>query len=400
MIMKKLFVSIFILAFAASESRAQWQRFPFDNPAAFGFHDTSFFASQQGGGVYRYDSGSWVIADNGLASGSADKAVTCFGSIGTSFLAAANGTSGSTYIADFRSTNNGSSWSEILPRIQSNCFLTWGKYIYSGGAGGVDSSGDSGMNWTHFSTSPHPVNALARMDTILFAGTTAGIYRSTDRGNSWHILDSGIYVTTMTTVGTYIFAGTDGSGIFRSTDEGEHWLAANTGLTIGSVTCIVAYKNALFTGTYGHGVFLSTDSGATWDTVSVGLPSGEISTLCIFDTFLIAGVEDGFGTGSYSYIRPISEMVKKDTTSGVVQQIPTGDSIEVYPNPTLGTVTIYGSIALLDVSVVNVLGEEMLDIPRLNEQSFTFDLSKFPSGTYFLRIATLNGVVLRKVIRE
>jgi hypothetical protein len=85
----------------------------------------------------------------------------------------------------------------------------------------------------------------------------------------------------------------------------------------------------------------------------------------------------------------------------VVQTISSSDSIEVYPNPAAGIVTILsGGTSILGVSILNVLGEAVLDIPNLRESDITLDISKLPSGTYFLRIQTSNGSVLRKVVRE
>jgi hypothetical protein len=52
--------------------------------------------------------------------------------------------------------------------------------------------------------------------------------------------------------------------------------------------------------------------------------------------------------------------------------------------------------------VLSVLGVEVLtlDKPGGLSSEITLDLSQLPSGTYFLRIETSAGSVLRKVVRE
>jgi len=77
------------------------------------------------------------------------------------------------------------------------------------------------------------------------------------------------------------------------------------------------------------------------------------------------------------------------------------DTIAIYPNPASGAVTIFaGGTSIYGVRVRNVLGEQVLDMPSLHESNITLDLSKLPSGTYFLQIETEIGVALRKVIRK
>jgi Secretion system C-terminal sorting domain len=415
--MKHIFLSIFILALATSQCSAQWMNAYFPNPQAFGAYDTSFFGSRSDyskdpGGVFRLEP-TLFEADSGMNG--AGILVTAFGSIGSYVLAAVNlnGTGGA-----YRSSNDGESWFATNAQ-QSYCFVNNGGNIYSGGSGGVYRSTDSGMNWTDLSTSPPNVTSLAFVGTTFFAGTTGGIFRSTDSGNSWKSTSMKTATSALAVVGTIIIAATDGSGIFRSTDEGVNWSQDDSGLFNFAVNSIVTDGKNLFVGTglksgapngdfdEGSGVFLSTDSGATWDTVNNGLIPGPIyaddylsvNALGIFDTLLFVGVWDGAGVNNRTYVRSIKEILKKDTTEGVVQTVHSADSIEIYPNPTTGNVTILsGGTSICGVSVLNVLGEDVLDVPNSRESEVSLDLSKLPAGTYFLRIETMNGSDLRKVV--
>jgi hypothetical protein len=96
-------------------------------------------------------------------------------------------------------------------------------------------------------------------------------------------------------------------------------------------------------------------------------------------------------------MRSIPEMTK-DTTASVVQIQP-DDSLSIYPNPASEVVTIIsGGTSIQGVSVLNVLGENVLNMPNLRESDITLDVSELPSGTYFVHIETANGSVLRKVV--
>lgn len=72
----------------------------------------------------------------------------------------------------------------------------------------------------------------------------------------------------------------------------------------------------------------------------------------------------------------------------------TYESIQVYPNPTNGSLNIDGQGAMR-ISISNLLGQSMQG--TIAEGNITFDLSRFESGMYFVRIETKNGITVQKV---
>ncbi len=393
--MKPLFISIIL--FLALPCGAQWQ-FVAGNlgtsgtESAFGVHDTSLFASGDGS-IGRYLSPQhWAKADSGInfSLGSSGE-VTSFASLGRYFFGGIG--NGPVYI----STNNGTSWfhGTTASPIASNGTYLFSNYV---GPNQIILSTDSGSTWdTVFDI---PVNSFAAKGAFIFASNGDGVWRSTDSG--WHWARDTMPITTANSfvfVGMLTF-GTNGSIIIKSTDFGSHW----TEITIQNrrISQLASTGSYLFAGT-DSGVFVSLDSGSHWREVSEGLVSKGnlpyVTAMIVFDTQLFVSIDasDGYG---YDAARPISQMVDTGPASVVQTSIP-GDTIEIYPNPTLSQISIRSvNTSILGVQVLNVLGVVVLDVPNEHASNLTLDLSKLLSGTYFLQIQTADGLVLRKVVRE
>ncbi|MDL1892176.1 T9SS type A sorting domain-containing protein [Sphingobacteriales bacterium CHB3] len=161
---------------------------------------------------------------------------------------------------NFRSTNNGASWTA------SNEGLSFGGSYF----GGV---------------------AFAAKGANMFAGTAAGIYVTTNNGTSW-TSTTATGALSLLVNGNDIFAGTS-SGAFRSTNDGASWNPINTGLTTSRVNALAAIGSSVFAGTQGGGVFISTNSGANWSPVISGLTNLTVNSLAVNGTTLFAGTLSG-----------------------------------------------------------------------------------------------------------
>ncbi len=75
--------------------------------------------------------------------------------------------------------------------------------------------------------------------------------------------------------------------------------------------------------------------------------------------------------------------------------------IEIFPNPTTGSITIQSAPEnIVNVTVLNLLGETLISLPKYQESNFTIDCSKLVPGTYYVRFQTTNGVITKKIIRQ
>ena len=233
----------------------------------------------------------------------------------SSLLAASNGSlyAGTTYSGVFRSTDHGTTWSQLpvgpFSRTTATSLLRTRTGIFISGTPdtGVVRSSDEGMSW-HQSNAGLPLkNVLslcldsagvvwastpsgfsrstddggtwssagslsgqcfaAREDSLVLAGTTTGIYSSADSGRSW--MKRGNLpgeVSALLALGDRIIvAGTADSGIYRSTDAGAHWILTNGSTVPHGRTCLIRDVHGhLFAGTAGPGLLFSADSGRTW----------------------------------------------------------------------------------------------------------------------------------------
>ena len=72
-----------------------------------------------------------------------------------------------------------------------------------------------------------------------------------------------------------------------------------------------------------------------------------------------------------------------------------GDGIALFPNPTNGNVTIQAK-GMSHVTVVSVLGQVVYDA-EVSADELTLNMSQFNAGMYTVRVATAEGVAVRRV---
>jgi hypothetical protein len=300
--MKHLPSTILLLTLCLSQSDAQWGQ------------TTAPEALEASGSLFHSveNPGTWTPANSGLTNlaiqtfavlpiGATHSGEFARGAI-SSFLFA--GTYGG---GVFRSTNNGTSWTEVNTGLTNqliNAFAIIDTVLFTGTyGGGVFRSSNYGANWSSVNSglsipyvlslvpSPARTSADGEKPWNLFAGTYyGGVFLSTDNGANWIAVNSGLThpfvgalgVSTEEPGGTKLFAGTL-SGIFLSTNDGVSWTAANTGVTNGYVNTFAfchdktdpegTLHTYIFAGTNGGGVFLSSDGGTGW------IPSGLTKSL-------------------------------------------------------------------------------------------------------------------------
>jgi hypothetical protein len=93
------------------------------------------------------------------------------------------------------------------------------------------------------------------------------------------------------------------------------------------------------------------------------------------------------------------------TREGVVtrvDEVEKSDEIVVYPNPTEGQLRITNiELRITNIEIFNLLGKKQkIGQSEIGQSEISINISHLPSGMYFVRITTENGVVTRKVMKQ
>ncbi len=406
--MKHTLISIILIALTIPCS-AQWKNASMGGQVlAFGVHDTSLFLSlpvdenfPMAPTLYRLVSLTpnviWRIADTGIDP--TQGAINLFASLGKYFFGAPYGH------RIYETTSEGSQWS-LVNAASPMC--SNGRYLFATllSAFGnhpryICRSSDSGATWDSISAIS-PINLWSN-GPVVFVTDSGGGWRSMDNGQTWTQFQTPFTASSLIPMDSLLFIVANGQ-VAESSDSGSQWttVAVDSASTTETVNCLATDGKNLFAGTQ-RGVLVSTDGGAHWAAKNDslynlwGAISPAVTQMTVFDTSVF--IEVTYGTGKYYvFDRPISELTKPDSTASVVQSIQPEDTIEIYPNPATGIVTIHaGGSSIIGVSVLNVLGSDVLDVTNSYSSQLSIDLSQYPAGTYFLQVQTDQGTILKKV---
>ena len=134
--------------------------------------------------------------------------------------------------------------------------------------------------------------------------------------------------------------------------------------------------------------------------------SGTWSVANAFASISPSGVATGVSAGTDTVIYTVTNICGSATAWKALRVVdcnllvsnvanPAGET-RIYPNPTTGTVTIWTSKALHNVTISNLLGQTVQHHTELNN-NVVIDLSALPAGIYMLRV---NEDQVFKVIKE
>jgi len=111
----------------------------------------------------------------------------------------------------------------------------------------------------------------------------------------------------------------------------------------------------------------------------------------------------------HDYVTGNMTLYAKWTPKGAIETIEKAN-ITIYPNPTTGELKIEnGKLKIENVEIYDVFGRKApLSPPKGGKRSFpfgegwdgAFDISHLPSGVYFVKITTDNGIVTKKIVKQ
>lgn len=113
----------------------------------------------------------------------------------------------------------------------------------------------------------------------------------------------------------------------------------------------------------------------------------------------VVGALVTYSDGSDPDFAPVLNLTYGPTVPASVGDLANGGrTLQVYPNPTNGLLTINTEgLNILSVEVVNVVGELVL---ATRDQDGVIDLSSLPSGPYLLHVTTAQGSTWQRVVKN
>ena len=344
--------------------------------------------------IYRSnDNGTnWIKSDTGITQ--------------SSIFHMAVSPNGQIFADNFRSTDNGHTWS-VLPsapylNVKDIAVSNTASVYYASSTNGLFRSTDNGDTFTDIAssiTSQNVLSVLPANNGYLYAGTLHDLYRSKDDGATWVAV--GLPLTPQVYAlaegpSEKLFACTS-SGIYVSIDNGDTWVSKWPFSAPFSSVVITSDGNNAFAGMINfNGTLHSTDGGDSWNFFNDGLTDTYVNDIIITSTGTVfAGTRDGVFKGSVV----ITGIEEKEIN------IPKEFYLfQNYPNPFNPNTNINFSIpnsSFVTLKVYDVLGKEVANL--VNEElsagtyNFNFDAAKLTSGIYFYRIQTDNFVETKKM---
>jgi hypothetical protein len=153
----------------------------------------------------------------------------------------------------------------------------------------------------------------------------------------------------------------------------------------GSITNVI--QGTSDTRAYGRGL-------ATWHN-SVAVAGGNISNAPGGGTLNMLGLS---AANNYHYMTGFMFDFGDTPWANSVNNVSTGNDVEIYPNPTTGLVTIAQPTAdAAVVRVTKVLGGIVLQ-QNMSSARLQLNLSELPKGTYMISIQRTNGAMATKKV--
>lgn len=137
----------------------------------------------------------------------------------------------------------------------------------------------------------------------------------------------------------------------------------------------------------GHGFTITADE---LHMLGITLGDADSVSIILHDTLTTA-----FGCDSIVTLT-LTFYASQDDIPQVIESVTT---INVYPNPTTGVVTIDAE-EMSHVEIYDNEGRRLQDYDAHNRNTLTIDISPYASGIYFVRIHTPHGVTIQKLIKR
>jgi hypothetical protein len=212
--------------------------------------------------------------------------------------------------------------------------------------------------------------------------------------------------------------------LIRVTTSGNGYLQGNTLSSIKYTVCSFgaeAAKNMVLRIQYTGPVISPISSSIPWSSYntldsSLTFNLGDFPPDSCLDIIVVDTVNSSSTYRSsfpfYVRLTPINSCYPSDSVHNnanfiykeeyyvaVPSQILSSDVIKLFPNPTMGTITLDGLQSKSSVEVFSVLGQKIFSVNSKNSQTLKIDLSQQASGVYIIAIKSNHNTVYKKATK-
>jgi len=321
----------------------------------------------------------------------------------------------------FRSSDNGETWSSILPDIGAYGnildILCLGDTIFASlwmGDASLVRSTDNGQTWSLVffinNGNEYVSNIVKSNSGILYLGLNAyfenmgGVYKSDDGGDNWQFIGLLNYQVSALALNSAddLFAGSWG-GLSNSTSSGLYVLRSGdveweTLLANPQVSDIIinSEDEIYFSSSWPNGVVRSLNNGETFELINEGLPIGPMGDLAI-DNLGFLYVSSEFSSNFLAKtIDPTVSISDKDNIESINPYI-------IYPNPAnnLLCVKAKNKTHIFNIEIFNFynsIGKLLISEHFSSTDNFIISVSELPAGLNFVEIGDDKIKTIAKII--
>jgi photosystem II stability/assembly factor-like uncharacterized protein len=350
---------------------------------------------------------TWMKTTNGGATWINETSSTItYGPFSMFFTDANNGYAGGVD-AIYKTTNGGSSWTQVTIPHSGASFAVFSLYFFDANVGyacGWDyvnditymlHTSDAGASWsavvggTAASIGSRNIDCLSASTCYVVGWNGAsggGVYKTLDAGATWTLVSSPPFGDLRSidffNASTGL-AAAGGYGIIRSTDGGLSWTQVTNTTAPNYQINSVSFIDATTAVAVGDGVILvSGDAGLNWTPMST--PTFTNTNQAINSIH--------FPTSNVGYAVGEAGTILKYNGSVGVQELKNSLLAQVYPNPSNGEFTVKAVKNFNSIEVLNVTGEKVYSA-ELNGTELNVNLEDQPKGIYFYRLTSSNNTV-------
>jgi hypothetical protein len=147
----------------------------------------------------------------------------------------------------------------------------------------------------------------------------------------------------------------------------------------------------LLTGQWGETITTTTQGTLVTRTYNYIVPASYVIDNCDISIFVTQNDNKTTHTG-------ITIDAKNGTTVGVQENL--SAQLGIYPSPATKEINITGlNNTVTDIKIVNLIGKTVMQL-HPGEEIITADISKLPSGVYFVNITSSNKNIVKRFVKE